>query len=157
VPPSGLWFNDIHVLRYKRQRAALDTQLTLMIMSGVEDGKTLALDGELGDGTFHNGDWTLTIGRQDNRDVRLQKDTFISRDHALLVLSGGVWHLDDCGSKNGTFVEIDGEPVRVETIVSLEPGQLFRIGRTWLRIQGEADQVDQYLADSVPPDDSMGG
>jgi pSer/pThr/pTyr-binding forkhead associated (FHA) protein len=40
--------------------------------------------------------------------------------------------LEDEGSRNGTFVEKDKEPVRSR--VNLRPGSLFRIGRTWLRL-----------------------
>jgi pSer/pThr/pTyr-binding forkhead associated (FHA) protein len=28
----------------------------------------------------------------------------VSRDHAILVRRGGDYHLDDCGSLNGTYV-----------------------------------------------------
>jgi len=40
--------------------------------------------------------------------------------------------LEDGGSRNGTFVEkLDPS---IEGRVSLRPGVLFRIGRTWLRL-----------------------
>jgi pSer/pThr/pTyr-binding forkhead associated (FHA) protein len=111
--------------------------ITLMIMSGVEDGKEIPLDHENDDGVFADGSWTLTIGRHDTRTVRLQKDTYISREHAELHFADDAWVLIDCGSKNGTFVEVDGEPVRVEKgqPTPLQAGQLFKIGRTWLRLQ----------------------
>ena len=35
-------------------------------------------------------------------------------------------------SRNGTFLEREKEPLRGR--VSLRPGTLFRIGRTWLRL-----------------------
>ena len=40
--------------------------------------------------------------------------------------------LEDAQSRNGTFVERDRDPIRSRT--SLRPGVLFRIGRTWLRV-----------------------
>ena len=44
-----------------------------------------------------------TIGRRPDSSVFLD-DVTVSRDHALLVRRGGVWHLDDLGSLNGTYV-----------------------------------------------------
>jgi hypothetical protein len=40
--------------------------------------------------------------------------------------------LEDGGSRNGTFIEKQEEPINGR--VSLRPGTLFRIGRTWLRL-----------------------
>ena len=40
--------------------------------------------------------------------------------------------LEDMRSRNGTFLEREKEPLRGR--VSLRPGTLFRIGRTWLRL-----------------------
>jgi pSer/pThr/pTyr-binding forkhead associated (FHA) protein len=108
-----------------------------MIMSGVEDGKLLELGAESGDGATSADGWALTIGRLDARDIRLTKDTFISREHAHLTLRDGQWWLCDKHSKNGTFVDQNGEEQRLaaETEAIVQPGQLFRVGRTWLRIE----------------------
>ncbi|MCC6615116.1 MAG: FHA domain-containing protein [Anaerolineae bacterium] len=116
--------------------------LTLMIMSGVEDGRTLSYAVDDGDGSRDGETWTLTIGRQETRDVVLQRDTFISREHAELILRDGQWWLEDCGSKNGAFVENGDEEKRVTEPIAIQPGQLFRIGRTWLRIQDERDAAN---------------
>ncbi|MDR0881625.1 MAG: FHA domain-containing protein [Candidatus Adiutrix sp.] len=45
----------------------------------------------------------LSIGRTADNNIVL-KDDSVSRRHAFLVYSGGVWHLEDVGSQNGTFV-----------------------------------------------------
>jgi hypothetical protein len=45
----------------------------------------------------------LTIGRRPESDIFLD-DVTVSRDHAVLVRRGGEYHLDDCGSLNGTYV-----------------------------------------------------
>ena len=39
--------------------------------------------------------------------------------------------LADVGSRNGTYV--DDRRLRDE-LIDLQPGQLFRVGRTWLRV-----------------------
>ena len=62
-----------------------------------------------------------------------------SRNHARLYLRGEHWWLEDCNSKNGTFIEEDDEDARVSGMIELSPGQLFRVGRTWLRIQTEGE------------------
>jgi pSer/pThr/pTyr-binding forkhead associated (FHA) protein len=111
--------------------------LTLMIMSGVEDGRTLTLNANES-GLYDHSVWMLLIGRQDTRDIALKKDTFISREHARLTLRGGVWNLIDLDSRNGTFIEVEDDEQRVTGETPVQPGQLFRIGRTWLRIQPEA-------------------
>src|SRR6202451_568809 len=45
----------------------------------------------------------MSIGRRPDAEVFLD-DVTVSRDHALLVRRGEQWHLDDCGSLNGTYV-----------------------------------------------------
>jgi pSer/pThr/pTyr-binding forkhead associated (FHA) protein len=109
--------------------------LTLTFMSGVEDGKSMTLMAEAGDGQIDLESWVLSIGREDDRDIRLQRDSFISRKHATLVLRAEQWWLTDLNSRNGSFVEIDGEEMRVSETVAIRRGQLFKIGRTWMRIQ----------------------
>lgn len=117
----------------------MSRSLTLMFMSGVEDGKSITLIAEAGDGIDAVDSWTLTIGRQDDRDIRLQRDSFISREHATLMLRGGQWLLTDLSSRNGSVVESEGEEVRVKEPTPVQEGQLFKIGRTWLRIQPRGD------------------
>jgi len=108
--------------------------VSIMVMSGVDDGLVLNLDAE-SDGRAVDGDWVLSIGRREENDVCLRSDTFVSRDHAQLRLSEGRWWLIDNDSKNGTFLENDEDDSPVIGQVPLQPGQLFRIGRTWLRLQ----------------------
>jgi pSer/pThr/pTyr-binding forkhead associated (FHA) protein len=45
----------------------------------------------------------LTVGRRPDSDIFLD-DVTVSRDHAILVRRGSDYHLDDCGSLNGTYV-----------------------------------------------------
>lgn len=98
----------------------------LMIMSGPEDGKIMTLAAP------KNRDAYL-IGRlpNPNLDVTISYDNQVSRQHARLFMKDGQWYLQDVGSKNGTYI---GKH-KLESIAELEPGQMFRVGRTWLRIQ----------------------
>ena len=107
-----------------------------MIMSGVDDGSLLRRSVANGDGAVKNGTWTLTIGRHDNNDICLNNDTFVSRYHARIHVRGDNCWLEDQESTNGTYIEIsDGDDEQVLTRIQLSPGQLFRVGRTWLRIE----------------------
>jgi pSer/pThr/pTyr-binding forkhead associated (FHA) protein len=110
-------------------------QVSIMIMSGVDDGQVLTFSSENGDGEQSAEAWTITIGRREDNDICLRNDTFSSRYHAKLHWMAEHWWLEDCNSKNGTFIEDDRDDVRVVNNVPIEPGQLFRVGRTWMRIQ----------------------
>jgi pSer/pThr/pTyr-binding forkhead associated (FHA) protein len=112
-------------------------RLTLMLMSGVDDGSTLVLRSD-SDGTKTHNQWKLTLGRKDDNDLCLRNDTFVSRQHAFLIWRDGGWWLEDRESTNGSFLESQIDffsDERVQGIVPLEVGQLFRVGRTWMRIQ----------------------
>lgn len=65
----------------------------------------------------------MSIGRRPDSDVFLD-DITVSRDHALLIRRGDMWHLDDGGSLNGTYVNRE----RIETR-RLEEGDEVQIGK----------------------------
>jgi pSer/pThr/pTyr-binding forkhead associated (FHA) protein len=65
----------------------------------------------------------MSIGRRPDSDVFLD-DVTVSRDHALLIERAGQWHLDDCGSLNGTYVNRG----RIES-QRLEEGDEVQIGK----------------------------
>lgn len=112
------------------------TMVSIMVMSGVDDGLVLSLDSE-SEGRMEDGVWVLSLGRREENDVCLRNDTFVSRVHGFLRLDGGVWQLVDNDSKNGTFLEDVDEDRQVTGTVPLRSGQLFRLGRTWLRLQAD--------------------
>ncbi len=119
----------------------MDRELSITYMSGPLDGKTLRFEQpEVGD------ELIINIGRREGCDIHLPFDNQVSRLHARLgclvspvtasesvvepyVLS--FW-LEDMRSRNGTYLEREKEPLRGRT--NLRPGTLFRIGRTWLRL-----------------------
>jgi pSer/pThr/pTyr-binding forkhead associated (FHA) protein len=70
-----------------------DGGATLVIRSG---------GGRAGESFLVVGD-RLTVGRRPDSDIFLD-DVTVSRDHAILVRRSGAYHLDDCGSLNGTYV-----------------------------------------------------
>lgn len=107
--------------------------LDIMVMSGPDDGKLVSLRRAQGHGHVStDGTWSLFFGRRDDCDVVIPFDTQVSRKHACVRIApdGRLW-LDDEGSLNGTYLEQD----RVTAPVPVLRGQLFRLGRTWFRIQ----------------------
>lgn len=91
----------------------------LIITTGPQEGNTIPLLLE-----------ELTVGRATNRanwEIALQ-DPSVSRPHAKLKLeNGGVWHIHDLGSANGTLV--NGKPV-VEGGQALHDGDIVAFGAT---------------------------
>jgi pSer/pThr/pTyr-binding forkhead associated (FHA) protein len=114
---------------------SLDVKLDVMVMSGVDDGLVLNFSAVNGDGQLTDDKWVISIGRREDSDMCVRNDTFVSRQHAFLHLENGGWWLEDCHSRNGTFVEEADQDAAVQGVVPLNRGQLFRVGRTWLRIQ----------------------
>jgi pSer/pThr/pTyr-binding forkhead associated (FHA) protein len=70
-----------------------------------------------------------TLGRSLDCDIALN-DTFLSAEHARLLLQDGEWLVEDAGSTNGTF--INGFEVRGET--AIKAGDIIRIGRVELKL-----------------------
>jgi predicted component of type VI protein secretion system len=102
-------------------------RITVTFMSGPLDGKTLEWDRPDGE-----REMVLTIGRREGCDIPLDYDTQVSRLHARVVYdpASQAFSLEDAGSRNGTYLGSD----RLTGRASLQPGMLFRVGRTWLRI-----------------------
>lgn len=119
----------------------MNKQISITFMSGPQDGKTIHFDQpDVGD------DLILSIGRREGCDIHLPFDNQVSRLHARLGCQStavsstesvsnpyllSFW-LEDGGSRNGTFIERQKPSIRGR--VPLRPGTLFRIGRTWMRL-----------------------
>ncbi len=70
---------------------------------------------------------SLVIGREGN-DINFPEDPFISGRHAELRITGGVLSVTDLGSRNGTFVRVNGEQV-------LKHGDYVFLGQQLLRVE----------------------
>ena len=73
------------------------------------------------------------LGRDGDADVRLD-DASVSREHALIRVSGGSATIEDLGSKNGTFVGED----RVRSPLPLQDGDVFTLGEVTLLFRDSA-------------------
>ena len=119
----------------------MEKEISITYMSGPHDVKTQRFEQpEIGD------ELVINVGRRDGCDIHLPFDNQVSRLHARIgCISSPVtasesvsepyllsFWLEDMRSRNGTYLEREKEPLRGRT--SLRPGTLFRIGRTWLRL-----------------------
>ncbi|MGD9496618.1 MAG: ATP-binding protein [Armatimonadota bacterium] len=120
--------------------------MKLRVMTGDMEGYEFDLAGDV-----------VTLGRKAENDVVLPLDPRISRFHAQLSLGPeGTWLLEDLDSTNGTFV---GRR-RIHAPTPLAPGDTFRVGRTWLRLeepppqQAAAGAVVVLAEDAAEPAES---
>jgi pSer/pThr/pTyr-binding forkhead associated (FHA) protein len=86
-----------------------------LVMEGGQQGEEY----ELGENTV--------IGRA-NGDITFPHDGFMSGKHARIVHHGSSYVLVDEGSRNGTFIKINGE-------VELKPGDMILIGKQLFRFE----------------------
>lgn len=113
-------------------------EVKIVIMSGVEDGVERTFAADNGDGQINGSHWSISIGRRDENDLILKNDTFVSRHHARLHYQANQWWLEDINSTNGTFTENSDQffmDTKVVGTILLDPQLMFRVGRTWLKIE----------------------
>jgi pSer/pThr/pTyr-binding forkhead associated (FHA) protein len=72
-----------------------------------------------------------SIGRAPGNSIVLEDD-YVSNEHALLMLRGRQWWVEDLNSRNGTL--LNGEPVAAATIIA--PGDVLTIGGSQLKLEG---------------------
>jgi S-DNA-T family DNA segregation ATPase FtsK/SpoIIIE len=88
------------------------------------------------------GDCRLYIGRGEDNQIVVD-NRFVSARHACLSLTGGRWHIDDCGSRNGTFVneyKVSGADLRAGDVVFIM-GVKVIVGNMFLAINNPNGQV----------------
>ena len=120
-----------HVKAMLNEEMESDTESVpfLMILGGSEDGRIYPLKGS-----------EVRIGRNDpevptpvdsDEAVVLPEGygavTRISKPHALLINVKGTWHIRDCGSTGGTYVNM--VPVRQDQQVVLRDGDLISLSK----------------------------
>ncbi|MFP4321882.1 MAG: FHA domain-containing protein [Anaerolineales bacterium] len=103
----------------------------IIFMSGPDDGTEVWLRSNQSQGYAVVDGWAFVIGRRETCDLSIPFDTQVSREHARLLILQNEMRLQDNGSRNGTFIE----NMLVHDEAPVQLGQLFRIGRTWLRVE----------------------
>src|SRR5258707_11122982 len=125
--------------------ASQDVQGRIMLtyMNGPNDGKTLTWDL-----LVNQKELEITIGRREGCDVVLGYDSQVSRLHARVIYNviTRLFFLEDAGSRNGTFL---GE-TRLRERAPLPSGALFRVGRTWLKVDPLRAMLENVDLNDVP-------
>jgi pSer/pThr/pTyr-binding forkhead associated (FHA) protein len=116
---------------------AKTTAIELMIMSGPDDGTLLSLSAP------KQGD-SYIVGRREDCDVVLPYDSQVSRQHARVFMQDGNWYVQDLESRNGTYV---GKQ-KIDAIMGIEMGQMFRVGRTWIKLASDGSTATDSGSDS---------
>jgi len=104
----------------------------LSVLTGPALGTVFTID-------FSNQD--LVLGRGPNASGRID-DATISRMHARIFFRDERVHLEDMGSRNGTFLE--GQ--RIETTQQLEPGNRIQLGPQTLLRFDVLDAIEHQAA-----------
>jgi pSer/pThr/pTyr-binding forkhead associated (FHA) protein len=117
--------------------------ISVTLMSGPRDGDTFYFQP-------NTSSLVITFGRREGCDICLSYDSQVSRLHAQVVFDDELFWLEDLGSRNGTFVFGEQLHGRIE----IRPGVLFKVGRTWLRIDPRRADETQ-IARPVLDDDSL--
>jgi hypothetical protein len=73
-----------------------------------------------------------SLGRAPTNSVMID-DTFASSEHALVMLRGGQWWLEDRGSSNGTLLN----GYRIEEPVVVSTGDVISVGQIDLKLELE--------------------
>ncbi|MBN1909200.1 MAG: sigma 54-interacting transcriptional regulator [Pirellulales bacterium] len=99
---------------------------SLVVLNGSSPGTTLRLDPEGA---------AVTIGRLSSRELQLD-DHRASRLHSRVWHHEDHWHIEDCGSLNGTFVNSE----KIDQVV-LQPGDLIRIAERLILFVKDSDEA----------------
>jgi serine phosphatase RsbU (regulator of sigma subunit) len=83
----------------------------------------------------------ISIGRSSECVIPI-RDRYLSRRHAEIVATNGVWVLKDLGSVNGTYLN----GVRVERDVPLKTGDRIRLGDTEIVFETPEKNTDRFLS-----------
>lgn len=105
--------------KYQAEDAPTQRGAYLEFLGGPEDGRIVLLSGE-----------RVTVGRREDNDVPIYRDSALSRRHAFIYSQEGQFWIEDRKSSFGTWV--DNERVPVETAAPLRDGSVIRLARTTL-------------------------
>lgn len=93
---------------------------------------------------------TITIGRDVNCTLVFDDPRMSSRHAQLEPLGGGRYRITDLGSRNGTFVDVDGRLRRIDREAEVTPAQRIRFGSCEATI-GELLELAGVPAGAEPP------
>ncbi|MHB8585446.1 MAG: FHA domain-containing protein [Thermoplasmatota archaeon] len=97
---------------------------TLLVLTGPAAGVRIDLP---------MGKSRWTIGRADDRDVRIEKDPFVSSRHAEIRMAPNGYDVVDAGSANGSTLNLVRLPAQAP--VPIKVGDVIGVGHTLLAFQ----------------------
>ena len=122
------------------------TQYVLTFMSGPEDGQVEVFDA-----------LPIGMGRGLENPLVIPCDDQVSRRHCVVREEQGQFVVEDLQSTNGTYV---GGARLIGESAHLAPGELFRVGRTWLELTTfEAEETHAHharIGESLPAESLAG-
>jgi S-DNA-T family DNA segregation ATPase FtsK/SpoIIIE len=140
IPLVELVPSGFHILRYRRSGAPARLSVDATAQERQDYRKYAP-----------RGDCQLYIGRVEDNQIVVD-NRFVSARHACLSLTGGRWHIDDCGSRNGTFVNeyrVSESDLHAGDVVFIM-GVKIIVGSTFLAINNPNGQVS-VSATALPP------
>ncbi len=107
----------------------------------LDDGSTFRLDIDYVIGREPQHDPDVVAGSA--RALKIEDaEGVVSRKHLRVTVAGSELRLIDLGSANGTFVQLPGDPQRLQLVAgqpaAVPPGTLVTMGRRWLRLESES-------------------
>ncbi|EWM53885.1 FHA domain-containing protein [Ruminococcus flavefaciens] len=135
--------NSLNLILCAVSAAALDICIFVLIITAYREKKSskknwheVSHDMELAEQgkIYELGCDEVLIGRHASADVRLP-DLSVSRYHAMMTVSDGVWTIKDIGSKSGLFV--NGELIREKV---LSENDIIKLGNRRLIFRKRSDK-----------------
>jgi serine phosphatase RsbU (regulator of sigma subunit) len=97
------------------------------------------------------GDGELSVGRSTACDITLP-DRFLSRRHARVFATENGWHIEDLGSRNGTFVN----GTRVDAPTPVKPGDIITLSASMISVGGSSERdTPSDITTDVPSTDRL--
>ncbi len=78
---------------------------------------------------------SVSIGRNVDNDIVLDKDPAVSHTHLQLDADKGSWLVTDANSTNGTYLKLASERLRIKNTLDLHKGARIYLGSTALIIK----------------------
>ncbi len=99
------------------------------------------------------GDNPIAIGRGEDNDFVLATGKTVSRKHAILKPTGGVWKLEDLGSRHGTF--LNGIKIKLGREVRIRSGDLITIEPFTFEVVDRSEE--KRFSESFDDANTLGG
>jgi len=131
-PPETAFHADVPAVAQDSQGDSLSAGKARLI---IERGTSVGSEFKVHEGETNIGRWDADNGIFPDVDLdAFDPEAKVSRRHARIVKSGGVFAIEDLGSTNGTFVN-RGRRLIPGTPQKLSDGDEIIVGKTFLRFK----------------------